>query len=180
MIPKYNAYFPQQRVDGATKQKSEWYANCIDYVINAGLACNDRTKDETMLSIQRGMIPDDYYKKTLNPYNSTNEKYTRFPATMRNLDIMNDIIRRYVSEYFKGVHEFIVGANNPEIVLNKNAKLKEEIGKLAHKHFKQSLKNNIKLWLNKLNNKVKILVLLIHKKQCLTQNNLLKNLMKNI
>lgn len=135
MLPNYQAYFPQQRVDGATKQKSEWYANCIDYVINAGLACNDRSKDETMLSIQRGIIPDDYYKKTLNPYNSTNEKYTRFPATMRNLDIMNDIIRRYVSEYFKGVHEFIVGANNPEIVLNKNAKLKEEIGKLAQQAF---------------------------------------------
>lgn len=135
MLPNYQAYFPQQRVDGATKQKPEWYANCIDYVINAGLACNDRSKDETMLSIQRGMIPDDYYKKTLNPYNSTNEKYTRFPATMRNLDIMNDIIRRYVSEYFKGVHEFIVGANNPEIVLNKNAKLKEEIGKLAQQAF---------------------------------------------
>ena len=144
MLPNYQAYFPQQRVDGATKQKSEWYANCIDYVINAGLACNDRTKDETMLSIQRGMIPDDYYKKTLNPYNSTNEKYTRFPATMRNLDIMNDIIRRYVSEYFKGVHEFIVGANNPEIVLNKNAKLKEEIGKLAQQAFQAAFEKQYK------------------------------------
>lgn len=137
MIPNYQAYFPQQRVDGATKQKSDWYANCIDCVINAGLACNDRSKDEIMLSIQRGNIPDEYYKKTLNPYNSSNEKYTRFPATMRNLDIMNDIIRRYVSEYFKGIHEFIVGANNPEIVLNKNAKLKEEVGKLAQQAFQQ-------------------------------------------
>lgn len=135
MLSNHQAYFPQQRVDGTTKQKPEWYANCIDYVINAGLACNDRTKDETMLSIQRGMIPDDYYKKTLNPYNSTNEKYTRFPATMRNLDIMNDVIRRYVSEYFKGVHEFIVGANNPEIIINKNAKLKEAIAKLAQQAF---------------------------------------------
>ena len=144
MLPNYQAYFPQQRVDGATKQKPEWYANCIDYVINAGLACNDRTKDETMLSIQRGMIPDDYYKKTLNPYNSTNEKYTRFPATMRNLDIMNDVIRRYVSEYFKGVHEFIVGANNPEIVLNKNAKLKEEIGKLAQQAFQVEFEKQYK------------------------------------
>lgn len=135
MLSNHQTYFPQQRVDGTTKQKPEWYANCIDYVIDAGLACNDRTKDETMLSIQRGMIPDDYYKKTLNPYNSTNEKYTRFPATMRNLDIMNDVIRRYVSEYFKGVHEFIVGANNPEIIINKNAKLKEAIAKLAQQAF---------------------------------------------
>ena len=137
MLPRQSYNFPQQRVSGSEKQKAEWYANCIDYIIDAGLAANDRSEDETMLSIQRGMIPDDFYKKTLNPYNSANEKYTRFPATMRNLDIMNDIIRRYVSEYFKGIHEFIVGANNPEIVLNKEAKLKEKVLQLAEQAFQQ-------------------------------------------
>lgn len=137
MLPRQSYNFPQQRVSGNEKQKAEWYANCIDYIIDAGLAANDRSEDETMLSIQRGMIPDDFYKKTLNPYNSANEKYTRFPATMRNLDIMNDIIRRYVSEYFKGIHEFVVGANNPEIVLNKEAKLKEKVLQLAEQAFQQ-------------------------------------------
>ena len=129
--------FPQQRVSGATKRKAEWYANCIDYVIDAGLSCNDRSETETLMSIQHGNIPDSFYKKTLNPYNSNNERYTRFPATMRNLDIMNDIIRRYVSEYFKGVHEFVVGANNPDIVANKNAKLKQEMMLLAQQAFQQ-------------------------------------------
>lgn len=137
MLPRQSYNFPQQRVSGSEKQKAEWYANCIDYIIDAGLAANDRSEDETMLSIQRGIIPDDFYKKTLNPYNSANEKYTRFPATMRNLDIMNDIIRRYVSEYFKGIHEFVVGANNPEIVLNKEAKLKEKVLQLAEQAFQQ-------------------------------------------
>ena len=56
---------------------------------------------------------------------------------MRNLDIMSDVIRRYVSEYFKGIHEFVVGANNPDIVINKNAKLKEKIGELAQQAFQQ-------------------------------------------
>lgn len=135
--PNRNINFPQQRVSAAEKRKAEWYGNCIDYVIDMGLSCNDRTNTETLLSIQRGDIPDSFYKKTLNPYNSSNEKYTRFPATMRNLDIMNDIIRRYVSEYYKGVHEFTVGAENPEIVLNKDRKLKEEIGKLAQQAFQQ-------------------------------------------
>lgn len=82
-------------------------------------------------------MPNEFYKKTLNPYNSSNEKYLRFPATLRNLDIMSDIIRRYVSEYFKGVHEFVVGANNPDIIINKNAKLKEKIGELAQQAFQQ-------------------------------------------
>lgn len=132
----YTYDFPQQRVSGVTKQKAEWYANCIDYVIDAGIACNDRDDTETKLSILRGDLPDEFYKKTLNPYNTANERYQRFPATLRNLDIMSDIIRRYVSEYFKGVHEFVVGANNPNIIINKNARLKEKILQLAQEAFK--------------------------------------------
>ena len=137
MMPNYTATFPQQRVSGSVKKTADWYANCIDYVIDAGLSFNDRKDTELKLSILRGDLPTEFYKKTLNPYNSANEKYQRFPATLRNLDIMSDIIRRYVSEYFKGVHEFVVGANNPDIVINKNAKLKEKIGELAQQAFQQ-------------------------------------------
>ena len=134
---QYTVNFPKQRVSAAEKDKPAWYQNCIDYVIDAGLSFNDRTDTERKLQILHGNIPDEFYKKTLNPYNAENEKYKRFPATMRNYDIMSDIIRRYVSEYFKGIHEFIVGANNPEIVLKKNIKLKEKIGIMAQQAFKQ-------------------------------------------
>ena len=129
--------FPQQKVSGEEKAKPKWYANSIDYIISLGQSMNDRSDDEIKLRVLHGDIPKEFYKKTLNPYNSNNEKYQRFPATMRNLDIMSDIIRRYVSEYFKGVHEFVVGANNPDIILNKNAKLKEKIGELAQQAFQQ-------------------------------------------
>lgn len=138
----YNATFPQQRVSGFEKSKADWYANCIDYVIDAGLSANDRSDTEMKFGILRGDLPNSLYKKTLNPYNSANEKYQRFPATLRNLDIMSDIIRRYVSEYFKGVHEFVVGANNPDIIINKNAKLKQKIGELAQQAFQQEFEKN--------------------------------------
>ena len=134
---QHSVNFPKQRVSSAEKDKPAWYQNCIDYVIDAGLSFNDRTDTERKLQILHGNIPDEFYKKTLNPYNAENEKYKRFPATMRNYDIMSDIIRRYVSEYFKGIHEFIVGANNPEIVLKKNIKLKEKIAIMAQQAFKQ-------------------------------------------
>ena len=134
---QYSVNFPKQRVSAVEKDKPAWYQNCIDYVIDAGLSFNDRTDTERKLQILHGNIPDEFYKKTLNPYNAENEKYKRFPATMRNYDIMSDIIRRYVSEYFKGIHEFIVGANNPEIVLKKNIKLKEKIAIMAQQAFKQ-------------------------------------------
>lgn len=143
MIPLNQAFFPSQRVSGAEKQKASWYANAIDYVIDAGLAMNDRTDSELKLSILHGNIPNSFYKKTLNPYNSANEKYTRFPATMRNFDIMSDIIRRYVSEYFKGVHDFVVGADNPEIVINKDAELKRQISMMAQQAFVQEFEKNL-------------------------------------
>lgn len=127
--------FPSQRVPDSTKDKADWYANCIDYVIDAGLACNDRNETETEIKILKGHVPDEFYKKTLNPYNSDKEKYKRFPATLRNYDIMTGLVRRFVSEYFKGVHEFEVGANNPEIVINKNAKLKEQVMMLCQQAF---------------------------------------------
>ena len=101
--------FPQQKVSSATKSKSDWYANCIDFIIDSGLAMNNMTDLNNKINILHGNIPDDFYKKTLNPYNSSNEKYTHFPATMRNFDIMSDVIRRYVGEYTKGTHSFTVG-----------------------------------------------------------------------
>ena len=134
---QHSVNFPQQRVSQAEKNKPAWYQNCIDYVIDAGLSFNDKTDTERALQILHGNIPDEFYRKTLNPYNAANEKYTRFPATMRNYDIMSDIIRRYVSEYFKGIHEFVVGANSPDVVLKKDAKLREEIGLMAQQAFQQ-------------------------------------------
>lgn len=136
MVP-HSVNFPKQRVSGAEKDKEYWYQNCIDYVINAGLSFNDRKDTEVMFQILHDDIPQEFYKKTLNPYNASQERYKRFPATMRNYDMMSDVIRRYVSEYFKGVHEFVVGANNPEIIIKKNAKLREEIALLAQQAFAQ-------------------------------------------
>lgn len=133
----HSVNFPKQRVSGAEKDKEYWYQNCIDYVIDAGLSFNDRKDTEVMLQILHDDIPQEFYKKTLNPYNATQERYKRFPATMRNYDMMSDIIRRYVSEYFKGVHEFVVGANSPDVILKKNAKLREEVAKLAQQAFAQ-------------------------------------------
>ena len=148
MITPHAYDFPQQRVSEYEKSKPYWYANCVDYIIDAGISFNDRSDTETKLSILRGNIPNEFYKKTLNPYNSSNEKYQRFPATMRNLDIMSDIVRRYVSEYFKGVHEFVVGANNPDIVLNKDAKLKEKVLQLAQQAFQAEFERQYQAAIN--------------------------------
>lgn len=123
--------FPKQRVPSSEKKKAEWYTNSIDWIIAQAQNINDPAKVEEQMNILKGDIPEKYYRKALNPYNATNEKYKRFPADMRNYDMIQGILRRYVSEYTKNPHDFIVGANNPEVVLARNAKLKQEVSVLV-------------------------------------------------
>ena len=144
MFNNLSFQFPKQQVDAVTKAKPDWYANSIDYVIGLGLSLNDRTETETMLNVLHGDLPQEFYKKTLNPYNATNERFKRFPATLRNYDIMSDIIRRYIGEYFKGTHDFAVGANNPDIVFERNQALKEKVMQAAQQAFQQEFERKYK------------------------------------
>ena len=122
-----NFNFPKQRVSAAERNKFEYYANCCDYVIAAGKSIARDDEVEQKYAFLKGEINPEFYKKTLNPYNSEKKEYTRFPATMRNYDIVNGVIRRYVGEYIQNPHDFIVGANNPEVVLSRDAKLRQEL-----------------------------------------------------
>jgi RNase adaptor protein for sRNA GlmZ degradation len=123
--------FPSQRVSDAEKEKPDWYATCCDWIIAQGMAVRDTTETEIKYGVLHGRIPDDFYKKTLNPYNSTNKKFLRFPATMRNYDMIRGIIRRYIGEYIKNPHDFIVTASNPDVVLARNVKLREELAAIV-------------------------------------------------
>ena len=133
--------FPNQRVSYSEKNKPEWYANCCDYVIEAGVNAKEDNIEEKF-NVLHGVIPDKYYKKTLNPYNFTKDDYKRYPATMRNYDIIKGIVRRYVGEYIKSPHDFIVGANNPEVVFAKNAKLRQEVMKIAEQAIAQKIQQS--------------------------------------
>ena len=139
--------FPKQRIPNSQKDKS-WAANSIDWIIAQGQNINDPFVVEEQMSILKGAIPEKYYKKILNPYNATEEKYKRFPADMRDYDMMKGILRRYVSEYIKNPHDFIVGANNPEVVLAKNAKLREALNVLVQNEIAVRIQESYQQFVN--------------------------------
>lgn len=143
-----NYDFPLQRVPNSKKKEAEWYAACADWIIAQGQANKDTDELEVRYSILQGNIPDKFYKKILNPYNATQEKYKRFPATMRNYDLMKGIIRRYVSEYIKNPHDFVVGANNPEVVLARNAKLRQELNVLVQQKIAARIQESYQQFVN--------------------------------
>lgn len=140
--------FPRQRVSNAEKNKPEWYAGCCDWIIAQGQNIRNSSDLEKKYRVLKGDIPSEFYKKILNPYNATNEKYTRFPATMRNYDIMKGVIRRYVSEYIKNPHDFIVGANNPEVVLARNSKLRQELAFIVQEQIAAKIQESYANWIN--------------------------------
>ena len=140
---KQNVDFPQQKVSAAEKAKPEWYANCCDYVISSGLNCIDTKDIEDKYNFLKENISEDDYKKILNPYNVKEEKYKRFPATMRNYDIVSGIIRRYVGEYIQNAHDFIVSANNPEVVLARNVKLNQELTMFVQQQIAQRIQQEL-------------------------------------
>lgn len=140
--------FPSQKVSSSEKSKPEWYANCCDWIISKAQGIRNYEDLETKYNVINEIIPDKFYKKILNPYNATKERYTKFPATMRNYDIIKGIIRRYVSEYLKNPHDFIVGANNPEVVLGRNAKLKEELSILVEQAIAAKIQESYNQYIN--------------------------------
>ena len=140
--------FPVQRVPNSRKKEADWYAACCDWIIAQGQGNRNNNDIEKKYSILNGDIPDEFYKKILNPYNATNENYKRFPATMRNYDLMKGVIRRYVSEYLKNPHDFIVGANNSEVVLARNSKLKQELSKIVQQQIAARIQQSYQEWIN--------------------------------
>ena len=139
--------FPTQRIPNNQKDKV-WAAKCADWIIAQGQGARETSELEIKYGILQGKIPDSFYKKILNPYNATQEKYKRFPATMRNYDLMKGIIRRYVSEYIKNPHDFIVGANNPEVVLARNSKLRQELQAIVQQKIAARIQQTYQEWVN--------------------------------
>ena len=139
--------FPIQRIPNSQKDKV-WGAKCADWIIAQGQGNRDSSELEIKYGILQGKIPDSFYKKILNPYNATQEKYKRFPATMRNYDLMKGIIRRYVSEYIKNPHDFVVGANNPEVVLARDSKLRQELQTLVQQQIAIRIQQSYQEWVN--------------------------------
>ncbi|MCI5629861.1 MAG: hypothetical protein MR346_09580 [Clostridium sp.] len=139
--------FPIQRVPNSRKEEADWYASCCDWIIAQGQANRDVSDIETKYNILNGKIPDEFYKKILNPYNANKDKYKRFPATMRNYDMMKGIIRRYVSEYLKNPHDFIVGANNPEVVIARNSKIRQELQALVEQQIAAKIQESYQQWI---------------------------------
>lgn len=66
--------------------------------------------------------------------------------------MMKGIIRRYIGEYIKNPHDFIVGANNPEVVFARDAELGRQIMLLAEQAVAKRIQESYMQFVNEGNN----------------------------
>lgn len=106
---------PKQKVTKAEKTP-EWYKqNAIWIKEQANFFSGDRWELNMLYEAAMGIINKDNYKYVLNPYNTPEENIRKYPAQIRNYDIITPIIGLYVGE--KGEKPF----NHQVISVNADA-----------------------------------------------------------
>jgi len=136
--------YPSQRNTRKFKRTDEAYRkNTADFIISQAISLNDKSEIDRLYQAAKGVIDVEDYKKILNPYNATDKKYQRFPGTLRNYDIIRPIVRRYMGEFIKQIHNFQVKVANSDVVMLRNQYIAAEVTKIAMKQFKSLIAQQI-------------------------------------
>ncbi len=89
---------PKQKVSKAEKTET-WYQDNAKWIRNnASFYSDDRWELVMLYQAAMGIINPNEYKYVLNPYNTPEENIRKYPAQMRNYDIITPIIALYVGE----------------------------------------------------------------------------------
>ena len=132
--------YPSQRNSRSFKRTNEQYRkDTANFLVSHAISLNDKNEIDRLYQAAKGVINEDDYKKILNPYNATDPKYKKFPASLRNYDMIRPIIRRYLGEFIKQVHNFQVKIANSDVVMLRNQYVAAEVTKIAMQQFKQIL-----------------------------------------
>lgn len=115
-----NNQYPQQKISLSDKLRIEdgekipkWIVDNAEFFSNsAGFGFNNRIEIDTLYKIADGNLSEEDYKYVENPFNTKNLSYTKYPAKIRNYDIIKPIIDRLLGEREETpINQIIVGSN---------------------------------------------------------------------
>lgn len=91
--------FPLHTIPEKDKTPDKYFKPVADYYINQVSVYNTyRTQIQTLYDTAEGLVDSKSYKYVLNPTNTKNESLTRFPAVLRNYDILSPVIEMFMGE----------------------------------------------------------------------------------
>lgn len=130
---------PKQRIPLDEKTEA-WAKETIDAIINrASFSSTANTNMVKLYNAYNGVLDQTEYKFMLNPYNTKDERFQRFPAELRNYNIIKPVIDLLVGEKSRRPFNYTVVATNSDVVTRK-----EEYEQRALKRYtEQALVNNL-------------------------------------
>lgn len=103
---------PKQRT---AKKDKKWRKDTVDYWIDRSLFHGQSYSEMTMLfRAAEGQLNPIDYKYILNPYNTDDERLTKFPSKLRNYDIIQPILELFLGENTKKPLNMQVVAENED------------------------------------------------------------------
>lgn len=89
----------QRNADKDSNGVPKWYKDNACFFGKAHNSYSDISTEMTdLLNLLESEFDDDAYNYVTNPHNTTKEEYKRYPAKMRNYDILSPIVDRHLGE----------------------------------------------------------------------------------
>ena len=125
----------------SSSKKTEEYINDMAdfYIGQNNMIANEKTELQILYDAAQGIIDSDDYKYVTNPLNTANQNFQRFPAKLKNYDIIKPIISSFIGETSKREHGASVTVANPDA----QDRRKEELSKAMEKIMSQTIINEI-------------------------------------
>lgn len=116
----------------SSSKKEEDYLNGMadHYIRHNNMSSVERTEMQILYDAAQGIIDTDDYKYVTNPLNATNDQYQRFPAKLKNYDIIKPIIASFIGETSKREFGASVTVGNPDADNKRKQALAEEMEKI--------------------------------------------------
>lgn len=107
---------PKQRIPLSDKDK-EWGKKTIEALIErASFTTKDNMDLQKLYDAYNGIINQADYSFLVNPYNTQDERFKRFPAELRNYNIIKPVVDLLIGEKAKRPFDFQVVVKNPDAV----------------------------------------------------------------
>lgn len=130
---------PKQKVTKAEKTP-EWYKeNALWIRDNASFYSSDRWELVALYEAAMGIINPNEYKYVLNPYNTPEQNLRKYPAQLRNYDIITPIIGLYLGEKGEKPFNHTVISVNSEAPNDYTDSLNQEVEKVIAQHIVNGL-----------------------------------------
>lgn len=90
---------PQHKQSKADKIKNNFVENIAAYYIQqANILGADRKELQMLYDAADGLVDEQTYAYVLNPYHTENDKLKKFPARLRNYDILSPVLKLWMGE----------------------------------------------------------------------------------